>query len=384
MASEERSGGRLARLLLAGLAAGGLAAVAAALLSLPLRSPDDVFLNSATVTVGALLIGVAAGLHLWWWGEGTAAVRTLRLTLAGLFAVVLAGSLLLDLTPSAPLAGLTRFAVPLAAVICLIVGLLTPLLARPALRPAWTGAVSVLLALGLGLALVGQRDGESGALRLPNLPAPAGGASARVPTVATIAPVAAGAGPGAGSASDAVLRPADVAGVVFTVVTGESQAKYTVRERLAGLPLPNDAVGRTDQVSGQMYLDGRPSKVTVDLRTLRSDQPRRDAFVRQNGPQLDRYPLAEFTVTSLDLPSEYRAGETVTRTVTGTLKLRETVREVSFAVEARLRDTTLQVLGKTAITWADFNIPPPNVAGMVQVEDTVNIEVLLIARREAA
>ena len=30
----------------------------------------------------------------------------------------------------------------------------------------------------------------------------------------------------------------------------------------------------------------------------------------------------------------------------------------------------------------DFQIPPPNIAGIVQVEDTVHLEVLLLARRD--
>ena len=46
------------------LLAGAAASVAAALLSLPLRSPHDGLLNSASVTWGTLAVAVAAGL-LW-------------------------------------------------------------------------------------------------------------------------------------------------------------------------------------------------------------------------------------------------------------------------------------------------------------------------------
>ena len=49
------------RSLFAGMAAGAVAAVVASLVSLPLRSPDDVFANTASVTVGALLAGLFAG-----------------------------------------------------------------------------------------------------------------------------------------------------------------------------------------------------------------------------------------------------------------------------------------------------------------------------------
>ena len=46
------------------LLAASIAAIVAALLSLPLRSPSDAVLNSATVVIGTLAVGVGAGL-LW-------------------------------------------------------------------------------------------------------------------------------------------------------------------------------------------------------------------------------------------------------------------------------------------------------------------------------
>ena len=45
----------------AGLIAGSVAAVVVVLLSLPLRSPDDVLLNSATIAIGVLVLGAFAG-----------------------------------------------------------------------------------------------------------------------------------------------------------------------------------------------------------------------------------------------------------------------------------------------------------------------------------
>ncbi len=353
--------------VLGGLGAGALAAAAAALLSLPLRSPDDAFFNTASVTLGALLVGLLAGL-LWWALQRRA--RPLRAFAAWLlagFVLVVAAALAFEAAPSAPLEGVAPFVLPLAALVFGAVGVLTPLVARPALRPAWSGPAATAAALVLGVALAGQGDAPSGRLALPESPAPG----------------PAGATGQAGEASGGVLRPQDVAGVVFTVVPGESTATYTVREKLARLPLPSNAVGRTTAITGTIRLDGGPSTITVDLRTLESDQPMRDRFIRERGGiQSDRYPYAQFTVTQLDLPSEYRVGETVSRAVTGMMKIREVERPLTFQVEARLQGNTLYIAGRTDFTWADFNIPPPNVAGVVQVEDNVHIEVLIVARRE--
>ena len=46
----------------AGITAGSISAVVAAIVSLPLRSPDDILMNSATVVIGALLAGLSAGI----------------------------------------------------------------------------------------------------------------------------------------------------------------------------------------------------------------------------------------------------------------------------------------------------------------------------------
>lgn len=351
--------------VLGGLGAGALAAAAAALLSLPLRSPDDAFFNTASVTLGGLLVGLLAGLA--WWALQRRArplVAFVRWLVAG-FALVTLVALAFEAAPNAPLDGVAPFVLPLAALVFATVGVLTPLLARPALRPAWSGPLAAGGAIVLGLALAGAGDTPSGRLALPERPA---------------GTPAAGQG---GEASGGVLRPQDVAGVVFTVVPGESAATYTVREKLARLPLPSNAVGRTTAITGTIRLDGGPSTITVDLRTLESDQPMRDRFIRERGGiQSDRYPYAQFTVTQLDLPSEYRVGETVHRTVTGMMKIREVERPLTFQVEARFQDNTLYIAGRTDFTWADFDIPPPNVAGIVQVEDNVHIEVLIVARRE--
>ena len=381
------------RSLLAGLAAGAVAAVAASLLSLPLRSPDDAFFNTASVTIMALLAGLAAG-GVWWVVSGRPRPwRVLALTMAGAFAVVAVGAALLDAAPGVPLDRIAPFVIPLAAVVFGLLALLTPLLAQPALRPMWTGPTGAAAALVLGIALAGQGDAESGRLALPELPPPAPtgtgqAAPTRAAPVATTettpaaGPAATTAPAAAAPASDGLIRARDVAGVAFTVTPGESTATYTIREKLARLPLPSEAVGRTTSVTGTIFLDGRPSTVTVDLRTLQSDQPMRDNYVRTRGPELNRYPFAEFTVTNLvDLPSEYRPGETVTRMVTGVMKIREVERPLTFAVEARLQDDVLYVLGRTDFTWADFQIPPPNIAGIVQVEDNIHVEVLLVAKR---
>lgn len=346
----------LPRALLAGLAAGALAALAAALVNLPLKSPDDAFFNSATVVIGALVAGLAGGLVWQAVQRRGAPLRDFLACMAAAFVLVAGGALLLDVLPNAPLSGIPRFVVPLAALVLGGVALLVPLFARPAWRAQFAAPVAGVTALALGIALAGQGDAESGRLALPDAPA--------------------------GQTAGAVLRPADVAGMVYTVTAGESAVTYTVREKLAQLPLPSDAVGKTTRVSGAVYLDGRPSTITVDVSTFASDQRMRDNFIRTNpnGPNFGNNPQAQIVVTDLDLPAEYREGETVTRTVTGMMTIRGVTRPQTFAVEARLTGGVLTAHATTDFTWADYQIPAPNIGGFVQVEDNVRIEVLLVAQ----
>lgn len=358
---------RLRTALLGGLTSGAGAALAGALVSLGLRSPDAIIFNTFTVVLGSLVSGVAAG-GLWWLLQRRGATqRTFGLLLLVPLGMVVAGAIAAQLLPGLALRHAITFIIPVALVVFGVLALLTPIWARPALRPVWTGPTSALLAVALGLSLVGQAQTESGRLALP----------AYVTSGDAAAPT-----------TDGLLRPHDVAGAAFVVTpAAESEVTYTVREKLARLPLPNDAVGRTNQVSGVIHLDGRPSTIRLDLRTFTSDQPLREQHVneRSDGPHWDRYPYADFTVaTLLDLPHTYRPGETLQREVIGSLGIREVERRVTFVIEARMDGPdVLLVLGRTDITWADFQIPPPNYS-YVTVENTIHVEFLLVARQDRA
>ncbi len=182
---------------------------------------------------------------------------------------------------------------------------------------------------------------------------------------------------GSGSATPQLPEPGQVENVVFVVEEG-SEATFTVNEKLSWLDLPNDAVMRTGALSGQVYLDGQPSVVDIDLHSLSSDSDRRDRYVRERMFPAD--PVATFTVTDLDqLPEPFTVGEVVAREVAGQLAIRGVTKPVTFAVEARLDSEKLFILGRTTFTWDELEIPPPNIPGRIQVKDEVRVEVLLSA-----
>src|SRR5581483_9472190 len=81
--------------------------------------------------------------------------------------------------------------------------------------------------------------------------------------------------------STAAAPTGDLAGT-WTVADG-SVAGYRVREKLAQLPAPSDAVGRTGAITGQVTIADQggayragPASFTVDVSKLKSDQDKRD------------------------------------------------------------------------------------------------------------
>jgi polyisoprenoid-binding protein YceI len=171
--------------------------------------------------------------------------------------------------------------------------------------------------------------------------------------------------------------PGQVGNVVFVIGEG-SEATFTVNEKLARLELPNDAVMRTGDLSGNVYLDGQASVIEINLHSLTSDQSRRDGYVRDR--MFPNNPVAIFTVPELGpLPEPIAVGESITRQVEGQLSIRGITKPVTFEVEARLDPEALFILGRTSFTWDELEIPPPNIPGRIQVKDEVSVEVLLSA-----
>ncbi len=164
-------------------------------------------------------------------------------------------------------------------------------------------------------------------------------------------------------------------GVTFAVSEG-SEATFTVEEQLTRLPLPNDAVMRTTALSGEVYLDGRPSEVRIDLHQLSSDQVWRDRYVKER--MFPDSPIATFTVAGdQTVPEGLAKGEEVTAQVPGSLEVRDFTAPLVFDVEARDDGDVLFLLGRTIFTWDQLDLSPPTASVVASIEDEVLVEVLL-------
>src|SRR6476660_9839471 len=85
----------------------------------------------------------------------------------------------------------------------------------------------------------------------------------------------------------------------YVVAPTGNEARYRVREQLAGFDLPKDAIGATKDITGRILIgaDGKvvkdSSRITVQLSELKSDQTRRDNFLRRSTLETNKYPKAE-------------------------------------------------------------------------------------------
>jgi polyisoprenoid-binding protein YceI len=176
----------------------------------------------------------------------------------------------------------------------------------------------------------------------------------------------------------------------YRVVAEESEVRYRVREQLVGLSFPNDAVGATSAVEGAVVFDAQgrvlrgDSRFTVDLRTLRSDEARRDNYVRRNTLETERYPTVAFVPTEARrLPFPLPQSGSVPFELVGDLTVKEATRRVTWDATATFDGPRISVRARTAFRFGDFGLRVPRVSVVLSVDDDIKLEADLVLRRGA-
>jgi polyisoprenoid-binding protein YceI len=180
-------------------------------------------------------------------------------------------------------------------------------------------------------------------------------------------------------------------GIKLDVAEG-TKASYRVTEHLAGLNFTSDAIGTTESVTGGLVLapDGSinsaQSKLTVDLRALKSDQDMRDVYVKIRMLQTDKFPVAEFVPRSVQgLPSPFpnpeRATEQSGFQLLGDLTIHGVTKEVVLTGYATFSRDLVAGRATTAFTFSTFGLYKPQVARVVSVDDKITLEIEFRLRR---
>ncbi|HWJ84643.1 MAG TPA: YceI family protein [Cellulomonas sp.] len=154
----------------------------------------------------------------------------------------------------------------------------------------------------------------------------------------------------------------------WTVGDG-SVAGYRVHEVLRGIDVR--VTGRTPQVQGTVTVsDGvvTAADLTVDMASVATDEPPRDAYFRSSALDVSTFPTATFTLTE---PVRLDAAGSVA--LVGDLDVHGTTRPVRLDAEAAGGPGAVDVVGSVPITFADYGVTAPDL-GFVTVDKDGAIE----------
>jgi polyisoprenoid-binding protein YceI len=207
--------------------------------------------------------------------------------------------------------------------------------------------------------------------------------SSAVPTqgTTTAAPAVQTAAASLGSGGNAVRLVLDAS---------TSLASYHAHEQLVGKTLPSEAVGTSPGVSGSVVLgaDGSiaadQSTITVDLTQLKSDESRRDNWIKNDTLQTSRFPTATFVANQVQgLPTPLPTSGEATFQLLGDLTVHGVTKPVTWQVTAQFADTTISGSATTSVKITDFGMTPPKVGPVLNIEDALNLELAFTANRAA-
>jgi hypothetical protein len=166
-------------------------------------------------------------------------------------------------------------------------------------------------------------------------------------------------------------------------IAAGTKARYRVTEQLAGINFPSDAVGTTESITGAIIVnpDGSfaaGSKITVDLKTLTSDQSMRDNYIQTRTLETGKFPSLDVVPKravglAVPLPAGNQA-QAGFQLITDTT-LHGVTREITWNVIATLRPDGVAGRATTTVDFAMFNMTKPSLARLLSVDDKIHLEI---------
>lgn len=174
-------------------------------------------------------------------------------------------------------------------------------------------------------------------------------------------------------------------------ITAGTTARYKVNEQLAGISFPNDAVGTTQAITGALIVnpDGTfaaGSKISVDLKSITSDQGMRDNYVRTRTLEAEKFPTMEVVPKkAIGLPAPMPAGNQaqVGFQLVTDVTLHGVTKEVTWNVVAVLGAAQVGGRATTTVDFAMFNMTKPTLARLISVDDKIGLEIEFRCTRSA-
>lgn len=186
-----------------------------------------------------------------------------------------------------------------------------------------------------------------------------------------------------GSSANSCVAPTGNASA-YNTVADKSEASYSVQEQFLNRDLPNDAVGKTKSVQGSFLLTtgSQPVinnlKMIVDLRTLTSDEQRRDNAIKDRWLESNTYPSAVFVAKDVKVPSDQ--GE-VTFDMMGDMTIHGVTRQETFKVTGKMSGDTITGKATTNILMKNYGFDAPAISGILTVKDGIAVTLNFTAQK---
>jgi polyisoprenoid-binding protein YceI len=174
----------------------------------------------------------------------------------------------------------------------------------------------------------------------------------------------------------------------FVLTADQSQARYIITEQLVGNDLPNDVIGVTKEVAGEVIvrsdgsIDSERSRIVVQVGSLTTDSSRRDGYVRNNTLQTSQYPEVIFVPTAISgLTNPLEADGEVSFQLTGLLTIKGTTKETIWEVKGTVSSGEAKGTAATNFQFADFNLVQPKVPVVLSIKDDIRLEIDIVLQR---
>ena len=165
-----------------------------------------------------------------------------------------------------------------------------------------------------------------------------------------------------------------------------STARYIIREQLARLDFPNDAIGQTSEISGMIRFDDsgkvQPDSIfTVNVSSLTSDEARRDRYLKSRALASDQYPTVQFTIDEIKgLTWPLPTSGTHNIDLIGDLTIKDVTRPSIWRTVVEVSSDKIVGNATVTVTFEEFGIRKPRFAFIISVADEIKLELDFSAR----
>ncbi len=174
--------------------------------------------------------------------------------------------------------------------------------------------------------------------------------------------------------------------IVINIQSG-SVARYIVREQLARWISAKDVSGETELVTGQIrvspegILIPKNSRFVVNVKSLKSDEAKRDNYIRKNALESNKFPEAVFEINAMEgwqgpLPTS----GSINVSLTGNMTIHGVTKEITWDLAADVEQDIVNGIAKTEIDFNLFNIKKPRLPFILTLEDTLRLELEFVAK----